>query len=125
MSAPKGNNFARNGQVAKKALEHAMLAYQGEEPTGEKVSEFKALVDIWKAQIAKAVTDSDTQSANMIIDRMDGKAKQQTELSGKVEIEAYELSDVERSARIAALLEQARSRRDGQAADDGSEVDAS
>ena len=82
MAAPKGNNFARNAQVAKKALEHALLDYQGEEPSGERVSEFKALVDIWKAQIAKAVTDSDTQSAAMIVDRLDGKAKQQTEITG-------------------------------------------
>ncbi len=82
MAAPKGNNFAGSALIAKKALEHALLDYQGEAPTGAKASKFTALVDIWKAQIAKAITDSDTQSANMIIDRLDGKPKQATELSG-------------------------------------------
>ena len=82
MAAPKGNNFAGSALIAKKALEHALLDYQGETPTGDKASTFLALVDIWKAQIAKAVTDSDTQSAAMIVDRLDGKAKQQTEITG-------------------------------------------
>lgn len=81
MAAPKGNNHNGNAQVAKKALEHAMLAHQGEEPKGETVSKFKALVDIWKAQLAKAI-DGDTQSATLIIDRLDGKPRQSTELSG-------------------------------------------
>ena len=40
------------------------------------------------------------------------------EISGTVGIEAYELSETERSARIAALLDGARSRRDGEADND-------
>lgn len=124
MAAPKGNNFAGNALIAKKALEHSLLKYQNEAPTGEKASKFKALVEIWDAQIEKAVS-GDPQSANMIIDRLDGKPKQQTEVSGTLEHEVYELSETERSARIAAILDGARTRRDRQADSDGAEVDAS
>ena len=111
MAAPKGNNFAGKGLIAMKALEHALLKHQDQEPTGDKVSSFKALVEIWETQIAKAV-EGDNQSATMIIDRLDGRPKQQTEISGDLTVEAYELTETERSARIAALLNEARSRRD-------------
>lgn len=80
MAAPKGNNFAGSALIARKALEHALLDYQGEEPTGDKASGFKALVDIWKVQLAKAL-EGDNYSASMVIDRLDGKAKQQVEAS--------------------------------------------
>jgi len=113
MTAAKGNNYAGNAHIAKKALEHSLLAYQHEAPTGEKASKFKALVEIWSKQIEKAI-DGDTQSATMIIDRLDGKPKQQTEISGDLTVESYELSETERSARIAALLESARNRRDAE-----------
>jgi phage terminase small subunit len=47
-----------------------------------------------------------------------------TEVTGTIGIEAYELTETERSARIAALLNQGRSRRDGKADNSGSaEVD--
>lgn len=80
MAAPKGNNFAGNALIARKALEHALLDYQGEAPTGDKASTFKALVDIWKVQLTKAL-EGDNYSASMVIDRLDGKAKQQVEAS--------------------------------------------
>ena len=118
MGAPKGNNFAGNALIAKKALEHSLLKYQNEEPQGEKASKFNALVDIWDAQIAKAV-DGDNYSATMIIDRLDGKPKQQTEISGDLTVENYDLTETERSARITALLDQARSRRDEQVDNEG------
>jgi len=111
MGAKKGNNHAGKGLVAFKALEHALLKHQGQEPTGDKVSAFKALVEIWEAQVGKAI-DGDTQSATMIIDRLDGRPKQQTEISGDLTLENYELTETERSARITALLDAARSRRD-------------
>jgi len=81
MAAAKGNNYGGSALIARNALEHALLASQGEEPEGEKVSKFKALVAIWDAQITKA-RDGDTQSASMIIDRLDGRPKQATELTG-------------------------------------------
>jgi hypothetical protein len=82
MAAEKGNNYGGNALIAKKALEHSMLKYQGEEPKGERVSKFNALVEIWDKQIEKAI-DGDNNSAAMIIDRLDGKPKQQTEVTGK------------------------------------------
>lgn len=114
MAAPKGNNFAGNALIARKALEHSLLKYEGNEPSGEKASKFKALVEIWDTQISKAI-EGDNHSATMIIDRLDGKPKQQTEITGDLTVESYELSETERSARIAALLDKARSRRDEQA----------
>ena len=46
------------------------------------------------------------------------------ELSGSIGIEAYDLTETERSARIAALLNRGRARRDGEADNSGgSEVD--
>lgn len=82
MAAQRGNNYAGSALVAKKALEHALLKHQDQEPEGDKASKFKALVEIWEKQIEKAI-DGDTQSATMIIDRLDGKPKQATELTGE------------------------------------------
>lgn len=46
------------------------------------------------------------------------------EMSGKVQMEDVTLDDAGRAARIAALLDKARARRDGPAPDDGSEGEA-
>lgn len=118
--APRGNKNASNAKVAKNALNRAMAIRSGED-VGPMVDSFKALVDIWAVQIDKAL-DGDNQSATMIVDRLDGRPMQATEISGSIELEAYELNETERSARIASLLNTAGSRRDEQA-DNGERTD--
>ena len=82
MAASKGNNYGGNALIARNALEHSLLKKNGEEPTGDKVSKFTALVEIWDKQIEKAI-EGDTQSAAMVIDRLDGRPKQATEITGE------------------------------------------
>lgn len=63
-------------------------------------------------------------AATEILDRFLGKASQSIDLSGDVGVTVAVLNDDERAARIAALLDKARARRDGPAPDDGSEGEA-
>ena len=65
---------------AKRALEQALEEVQSGRYV-QRLESYQALVDIWKAQIKKA-KEGDSQSATMIVDRLDGKPKQQTEHSG-------------------------------------------
>jgi len=95
-------NMAENAVKLQKAADEAPEA-----------NNFKAAIDGW----------------DKIAQYVEPKLKA-IEISGDpdnpLEIAAYELTQTERSARIAALLNQGRSRRDGEADNSGSsEVDAS
>lgn len=72
--APKGNTNATKGAIARNALIKA-LERRSTGDTSELSDRFSVLVDIWDAQIKKAL-DSDSQAATMIVDRLDGKPKQ-------------------------------------------------
>lgn len=76
--APIGNTNATKGYEATRALEKA-LAEESTGIEGTYVAKFSALVDIWKAQIAKA-KDGDAQAAAMIVDRMEGRPKQAVDI---------------------------------------------
>jgi len=80
MAAAQGNNYRGNSDQAKRALQRALAIRSGEKDPTEHVTEFQALVDIWDKQIDKAlagdIKDVDNQSAQMIIDRLDGKPRQ-------------------------------------------------
>jgi len=86
MGAPLGNNNAGRGREATKALESALLRRAGETPDRETISRFSVLEQIWDKQIDKALAgdpkDVDNQSAQMIIDRLEGKPRQSMEISG-------------------------------------------
>ena len=60
--------------------------------------------------------------AKYIIDRIDGPAAQRFEHTGKdggpIEVDTIELSDEERAARVASILDAARARRDRQDSDE-------
>ena len=75
MAAPKGNNFAGNALVARKALERALELASGHNLEPDPKSRMGALVDIWKVQIAKAL-EGDNDSTKFIVERLDGKAHQ-------------------------------------------------
>lgn len=83
MAAPKGNKNAAKGFPATKALKKALeLRAEGVDIDQAVMTDcYKTLVQIWDVQITKAL-DNDNQSAQMIIDRLEGKASQ------KVDIEA-------------------------------------
>ena len=68
MAAPKGNNYAGNALVAKKALERVLAETSG-------ITRKEALEEIWYQQITKAMA-GDNDSAKFIVERLDGKATQ-------------------------------------------------
>ena len=73
----KGNNNAGNAKYAKRALEKALKRRDGQDiPDG--LETFETLVDIWDAQIGNALA-GDKASAQMIVERLDGKPKQEVE----------------------------------------------
>jgi hypothetical protein len=74
--APKDNQNAVKGFKAKQALEIA-LNNNGE--TKVVISSMQCLVDIWNKQIALA-REGSPASANMIMDRLDGKPGQSIDL---------------------------------------------
>lgn len=74
--APKGNKNAASGQLAKRALIKALEIRSGHAEPDELLDRFKPLVEIWDKQLDKAIEDGDNGSANMIVERLDGKAKQ-------------------------------------------------
>ena len=74
--APKGNNNAVKGKVARAALEKAL------ERRGSPIDRYNAVVAIWDKLIEDAM-DGDKQAAAMIIDRLDGKAAQSVEIGGE------------------------------------------
>ena len=115
--APLNNNNAGRGREATAALEKALHQEAGED-SSQCIARFQAVVDIWKKQIKKA-KEGDSTAATMILDRLEGKPAQSVNVAGPnggpLEIEAYQLTETERSARIAALLDSARGRRTGEA----------
>lgn len=79
MGAPEGNTNARRGFEATRALESVLLKRAGLKPEAETISRFTALELIWEKQLDKAtgeLGDIDNQSAQMIIDRLEGKPRQ-------------------------------------------------
>ena len=77
--APPGNNNAGIGRQARHALE---LALDPDIDPDKVVSGMRTLVKIWRKQIEQAEDDGNPASANMIIDRLDGRAAQSLTLSG-------------------------------------------
>lgn len=78
MPAPEGNNNATIGRQARHALTLALRVYEGDLDLNKivKGNGMRALVELWLKQLEKSVQDGDNGSANMIVDRMDGKAAQ-------------------------------------------------
>ena len=64
-----------------------------------KCDAYKLLVEMWEAQIAKAI-EGNTESAKLIIERLDGKPKQQIDANVNVN-HAFEQVLIEGRARIA------------------------
>ncbi len=77
--APTGNNNAGIGRQARHALE---LALDPDINPDELVSGMRTLVKIWRKQIEQAENDGSQASANMIVDRLDGRPGQSIVLSG-------------------------------------------
>jgi hypothetical protein len=75
MPAPRNNKNATKGAIAKAALKKALAIYAGEEPK-ETTETYQALIDIWTKQIEQAALDGNSKSAEMIIERLDGKPGQ-------------------------------------------------
>lgn len=75
----RGNNNAGNAKYAKRALEKALKRRDGHDiPDG--LDTFETVVDIWDVQIGNALA-GDKGSAQMIVERLDGKPKQEVEQS--------------------------------------------
>lgn len=69
-----GNQNAARAPIARNALMKA-LERRSTGITSDLPDKFSVLVEIWDAQITKAV-EGDSQAATMIVDRLDGKPKQ-------------------------------------------------
>lgn len=69
-----GNQNAARAPIARNALIKA-LERRSTGDTSDLSDKFSVLVEIWDAQIDKALK-SDSQAATMIVDRLDGKPKQ-------------------------------------------------
>ena len=77
----KGNNNAGNAKYARRALEKALRRRDGQDiPNG--LETFETLVDIWDMQIGNALA-GDKASTQMIVERLDGKPKQEIEQDNK------------------------------------------
>lgn len=75
MAAPKGNNFAGNALIARKALLDALAVRDGTQERKDGVRQYNTLVAMWDKQIDKAL-EGDNDSHKHIIERLDGKAPQ-------------------------------------------------
>ena len=75
MGAPKGNKNASNGTMYRDALHYALTNYADDE-----VAKGKALKRVAKKVVEKAL-DGEQWAVQEIGNRLDGKPKQQTELS--------------------------------------------
>lgn len=75
MAADKGNNYAGNARVARKALLDAMAVRDGTQDPKKGVQQYNTLVDMWDKQITKAL-EGDNDSFKHIVERLDGKATQ-------------------------------------------------
>lgn len=82
--APKGNKYAAKDQESRRALKQALLEASGEPPP-KQVSRFRILVEAWKKQIEKAVSEGDLPALKEMTDRLDGKAAQSVIVSGDSE----------------------------------------
>lgn len=75
MGAPKGNRNASNGTRFRDALHHALVNF-----ANDKVKKGEALREIGKTVVAAAI-EGEQWAVQEIANRLDGKPKQQTELS--------------------------------------------
>jgi hypothetical protein len=82
MAAPKGNNFAGNALIARKALIDAIAVRDGTQEPKKGIERYNVLVDMWDKQIEKAL-DGDNDSFKHIVERLDGKAPQDLNLGGQ------------------------------------------
>lgn len=90
MGAPVGNTNRANGKRFANALAWALEEYES-----DKVKRGEALREIAKGIVADAIA-GDKDARREIGDRLDGKPKQQTELSGDPDSPVSVVSRVER-----------------------------
>ena len=99
------------------------IAHEKAKTKGETI-----VIDGHAVTVAEMIVRQWAQSGNAklqqaFIEIAFGKVPQAVELTGKnggaIEVETIELTDDERAARVAALLDAARKRRDRQAVDEG------
>lgn len=86
MAAPKGNNFAGNALIARKALMDALAVRDGTQEPKVGVQSYNTLVDMWDKQIDKAL-GGDNDSFKHIVERLDGKAPQDFNIGGDLKID--------------------------------------
>lgn len=108
--APKGNKNASKNKPWAQALLHIAI---GEPEKLERLAQIT-----WQQAL-----DGDHFARKEIADRLDGKPVARVEGTINSDDDAS-LSDLERIARIAAILEAGRARADRQTSDDGQGVDA-
>jgi hypothetical protein len=82
MAAPKGNNFAGNALIARKALMDALAVRDGTQGPKEGIQAYNTLVDMWDKQIDQAL-EGNNDSFKHIVERLDGKAPQEFNIGGK------------------------------------------
>jgi ribosomal protein L17 len=73
MAAPKGNTFAAKGKLFEGVIKRALMANDG--------AKLRSIVE----KIIEKAEDGDMMAARELLDRVDGKPKQQVELSGDAE----------------------------------------
>lgn len=79
MGAPKGNQNAKKGHMARRALVMAVERMHDGREDAPVVEKVKPLLDIWYRAIDEAKLGN-IQAANMIMDRLDGKPQQNVDL---------------------------------------------
>lgn len=87
MAAAPGNNYAGNAKVAKAALERALEARS-------RIERKDMLEAIWDAQITAALS-GERDSAQLIIERLDGKPQQSIDavVDASITIEVVKFAD--------------------------------
>ena len=85
----------------------------------DKTPDGKKNADAVAEQLISLALSGDLDAIKVILDRVDGKVVERQEISGPdggpVEYSNVDTTDEERAARITALLDRARARRDGSA----------
>lgn len=97
MAAQKGNNYAGNALIARKALLDAIAVRDGTQERKQGVQTYNTLVDMWDKQIDKAL-EGDNDSFKHIVERLDGKSPQALNVGGQADnplrVEAWTIQPV-------------------------------
>lgn len=80
VGAPLNNTNSKEGQHSTRALEMVLDEIAGEKITP--IARQKTLMDMWRPLVEKALESPSLDVVREVTDRLDGRAKQSTEITG-------------------------------------------